>query len=336
MATPCVLAIYNPLAPTVVSADDSSHGLGAVLLQQTTQGWRTAAYASRSMTDTETQYARIDKEALPLIWALEKLSIHPRHDSPVGDWPQITCTFTEPHPTWQPTTASTTLPPQADAIQQRHLSTCQRSYFMLHWCSACSALLMSYQGIFTQQEAVESHITAVAMQLPAIEEQLKVYRSTQIQDALCSRVIEFTNTGWLTKQQIQPELQPFWEAYELLTGHAGKVPVSLYTLWWPEISNNVEKLVRHCPQCSKSLVQAREPLIPTLLPPPYWEVGADLIKFWGSTYLVVADFLEGRCDMYWHIMILRGSLLRSYDESRSYWSRSQQNHWLKDTKHFNP
>ena len=73
------------MAPTVVYADDSSHGLGAVLLRQTAQGWRTAAYASRSMTDTETQYARIDKEALPLIWALEKLSIHPRHDSPVGD-----------------------------------------------------------------------------------------------------------------------------------------------------------------------------------------------------------------------------------------------------------
>ena len=77
---------------------------------------------------------------------------------------------------------------------------------------------------------MESHITAVAMQLPAIEEHLKVYRSTEIQDALCSIMIEFTNTGWLNKQKIQPELHPFWEAYELLTGHAGKVSVSLYTL----------------------------------------------------------------------------------------------------------
>ena len=80
MAIPCVLATYNLMAmyklmdPNKVSADASLHGLGAVLLQQISQGWRTAAYASRSMTDTETRYAQIEKEAQVLTWACEKLS----------------------------------------------------------------------------------------------------------------------------------------------------------------------------------------------------------------------------------------------------------------------
>ena len=72
MATPRVLAMYNPMASIKVS----SYSLGAVLFQQTTQEWRTAAYASRSMTDTETSYAQIENEAQSLTWACEKLSPH--------------------------------------------------------------------------------------------------------------------------------------------------------------------------------------------------------------------------------------------------------------------
>lgn len=72
MATPRVLAMYNPKAITKISADASSYGLGAVLLQKTTLGWRPVAYASISLTDAETRYAQIEKETLAITWACEK------------------------------------------------------------------------------------------------------------------------------------------------------------------------------------------------------------------------------------------------------------------------
>jgi hypothetical protein len=59
-----VLALYNPKAPTKVSANASSYGLGAVLLQQSEEKCKPVAYASRSMMDTEKRYAQIEKEAL--------------------------------------------------------------------------------------------------------------------------------------------------------------------------------------------------------------------------------------------------------------------------------
>ena len=62
-----VLALYDSQAVTKISADASSHGLGAVRLQKNQQEWRPVAYASRAMSETETRYTQIEKEALAII-----------------------------------------------------------------------------------------------------------------------------------------------------------------------------------------------------------------------------------------------------------------------------
>ena len=55
-------------------ADTSAYGLGAVLLQKVENNWKPVAYALRSMTETETRYAQIEKEALASTWACEHLT----------------------------------------------------------------------------------------------------------------------------------------------------------------------------------------------------------------------------------------------------------------------
>ena len=72
ISSPRILAIYDPLARTKISADASAYGLGAVLLQK--QQWRPIAFSSCSLSETEQRYAQIEKEALALTWALEKFS----------------------------------------------------------------------------------------------------------------------------------------------------------------------------------------------------------------------------------------------------------------------
>ena len=61
LTQPTVLALYNTMASPNVSADASSYGLGAVLMQRKKDSsWRPIEYASRSMSTTEMHYAQIE------------------------------------------------------------------------------------------------------------------------------------------------------------------------------------------------------------------------------------------------------------------------------------
>lgn len=75
LASPRVLAYYNPELHTIVSVDSSAYGMGAVLLQVQHDGRRAPlAYVSRALTDTEKRYPQIEKEALAITWGCERFA----------------------------------------------------------------------------------------------------------------------------------------------------------------------------------------------------------------------------------------------------------------------
>ena len=72
-----VLAYFNKDARTQVIADASPVGLGAVLVQQQTDGnFRPVYYAAKSLTDVERRYSQTEKEALALVWACERFKLY--------------------------------------------------------------------------------------------------------------------------------------------------------------------------------------------------------------------------------------------------------------------
>ena len=75
LSLPSVLVAYDLRANTEVSAHAFSHGLGAVLLQESKGTWKPVAYASRAMSLTEKRYAQIE-EALAITWACDRFSLY--------------------------------------------------------------------------------------------------------------------------------------------------------------------------------------------------------------------------------------------------------------------
>ena len=79
VATAPCLRYFDVHAPVVLQVDASEYGLGAALLQPTTNltdstdiQWQPVAYSSSSLTPTEQRYAQIEKETLAIVHAFHK------------------------------------------------------------------------------------------------------------------------------------------------------------------------------------------------------------------------------------------------------------------------
>jgi hypothetical protein len=68
------LAHFDISKPTVVSADASSYGMGADIMQECSGQLKPVAFASRTLSPAETRYAQIEKECIASTWTCEKFS----------------------------------------------------------------------------------------------------------------------------------------------------------------------------------------------------------------------------------------------------------------------
>ena len=63
---------YDQRKPVTVQADASQRGLGTCLLQE----GEPIAYASKSLTDTETRYANIERKLLAIVFACQQFNTY--------------------------------------------------------------------------------------------------------------------------------------------------------------------------------------------------------------------------------------------------------------------
>ena len=211
------LTLYNPTANIKFSADASSYGLGAVLLQETNNEWQPVAYGSRTMTETERRYAQIEKEALSLTWAAEKFSMYLLGRSFHME------TDHKPLVPLLSTKSLDTLPPQVLRFRLRLM----RYDFTIaytpgkHLCipdTLSRAPIPSSDDSVDLQESVEAFISSVVSTLPATPDRLVSLRAAQTQDENLLQVMHYCKVGWPEKNLKGP-VKKFWMTRNELSLH---------------------------------------------------------------------------------------------------------------------
>ncbi|XP_062399854.1 uncharacterized protein K02A2.6-like [Sardina pilchardus] len=320
-----VLQLYDPSSPLKISADASSYGLGAVLLQKKAEMWLPVAYASRSLTDTEQRYAQLEKEALALTWACERFS-----DFILGLHFELE-TDHKPLVSLLGGQALDALPPR---IQRFRMRLMRYSYSIFHTpgkslTSADTLSRAPLKNAVTRSdndlmEDTNIYVESLLENLPTSDRYLTQLREQLQDDSVCAQVMRYCVDGWPDRNQLQGPVKHYWHERAALSIHNGLllrgsrlvIPADMrndvldrvheghqgvvkcrerasQTVWWPGLSSQIRELVLNCRECIKERVNPKEPLMPTKLPDRPWQkLGADLFMLREKTYLLVVDYFS--------------------------------------------
>ena len=311
------LGQHNPNSKTVIAADASSFGLGAVIFQQQRNGdWMPIAYASRALTAT------IEKEALAITWACERFN-----DYVLG----MKFHIQTDHKPLLSLLGNRNLDDLPARIQRFRMWMMKYHYTIEHVTGKELVIANTLLRVpvskptaedITFGEQVYADVSQVFESLPATSDPLKQIKVTQEKDKDIQLLRKYLINGWPDKKLLSQELKLYHNiAVELTevngiilwgnriliprelrsemltklhTGHLGIFKCrerARQSMWWPGMSTEIGEMIQKCDICNKHKPQRPKPLISSeFLELPWQKLGTDLFTWKGFNYLLVIDY----------------------------------------------
>lgn len=325
LANAPILSLYDPNKETKISADASSYGLGAVLLQLHDDTWKPVTYVSRALTPTECRYAQIEKEALALVWACERCS-----DYIIGKSIRAETDHKPLVPLLSKHSLADT-PPRIQRLRMRlmrfHIKELVhvpgKELYVADTLSRLQPLKQHTEETIPENE-MNIYIESILQGIPISDQKLQQVKDAQGEDEVCRKIKTFCLEGWPEKFHLNDAIKPYWSERDELTivqgilmksnrivipssmklevldriheGHQGIVKCrarARESVWWPGLSREIQDLVTNCKRCAKENQPAKEPLITTPLPDRPWKmIATDLFELEGRDYLLVVDYFS--------------------------------------------
>ena len=276
LGSPRVLAHFDPSRKLVLSCDASPFGLGAVLSQVMEDGAeRPISYASRSLTDAEKRYSQLDKEALAVIFGVNKFHqyLYGRPFTIYTDHKPLTYLFSPTKSLSQMSSAR---------LQRWALTLNSYNYSITHrrGCDNGNADALSRLPISDSPSVVPipgdvlqtmEHLSST----PITADKIKIWTS---RDPHLSQVLRYVQHGWPVS--VEDDLAPFarrrfelssqdgcilWGSRvvipppgralllkELHEGHPGisrMKSLARSYIWWPGLDGDLEREGKSCLTC---------------------------------------------------------------------------------------
>ncbi|XP_062499663.1 uncharacterized protein K02A2.6-like [Corticium candelabrum] len=315
VTTTPVLRYFDPKDETTIQCDASQTGLGAVLMQS----GQPVAYTSRTLTDTEQQYAQIEKELLAIVFGMEKFNTY--------TYGRIIKVETDHKP--------------LETIHRKHCTQHRREYKQGKQMVLADTFSRAYLQ-HTPRDCERIEVFQVKHNLAKECEQIDMLQDVQVSQVRLADIRNATKTdtamqqlkqtilqGWPDNKHTLPgSIAEFFNVRDelviqddiILRGNRVVVPRScspdmlqrIHTshigvngclrraresLYWPGITAKVKNHVSRCHICrtyetrqTKEKLQAHE--IPDR---PRAKVGVDLFTFQGREYLLTTDYYSN----YW-------------------------------------
>lgn len=311
-----VLRYFDPSQQLVLQCDASQYGLGACLLQN----GQPIAYASRSLSNAEQNYAQIEKELLAIVFGTEKFETYTygRVVYVQSDHRPLQFIFNKSLPNIPKRLQRMML-----RLQRYDLRVTYHKGSEMHIADALSRIYIPEPGNSdTDKDVMSINIMSELDIHPDRKERLK---KASKEDHVLQTLSTVIKRGWPDNVKKCPaEIRDYFTFRDELTvegdlvfkGHRLIIPDSMREealqrlhdghqgtqammsrardlVFWPKMQAGVAQFAQECPACNKYpwQCQQKETLISHEVPTRPWQkVGCDLMEFEHVQYLVTVDY----------------------------------------------
>ena len=312
-----VLRFYDVNKPVSIQADASQSGLGCCLLQEN----KPVAYASRSLTSAEVNYAQIEKEMLAICFACNKFHqyIYGKEVHVQSDHKPLESIFKKPI-----AKASPRLQRMLLRLQRYTLNVTFTPGKHMYVADTLSRAYIEGEAEQTLIDDMEVMVHSLVTNVPYSPIRLTQIRSATQDDPTLQTLKNTVKVGWPHKMSSVPQsISGYWNIRDeihiaediLFVGDRIIIPSALRSdmlsllheshlgiekcksrarpiMYWPGMNNDIENTVNKCSTCLKHRrSNVKEPMLPHPVPERPWQkVGMDIMTYKNRDYLIVNDY----------------------------------------------